>query len=255
MSAIDKAGQKFVNFKNALCATCKGTNSALFYFAINLNCRQEQFKINIDTRCLVLTQYPGAEIKGVGGLIAQYPKNFEVLCFTDGSGDYANSQAQSNSIGRQRFHEVLKELRVKGFKIFDIETNTLKTKYSKFKKIDISEADYIFVPNLYDNREDTIYLLKHFKQLLKEKERKPKLTIVMYEADYPLCSPNYIANISNIIETKKKMLDIYYPNDQFKNLSEKAIALNAFRALNYNCDYCEAFMTFDIEDFEKINLI
>ena len=60
-------------------------NKFIFYFLFGLKNKYGQFKININTNCLVLSQYPGAETKGLGGLIAQYPKNFEVLCFTNGS--------------------------------------------------------------------------------------------------------------------------------------------------------------------------
>ena len=84
-----------------------------------------------------------------------------------------------------------------------INSTTLKNHYLTFKKIDISDADYIFLPNVYDNNVDTIALLKHFKQMLEEKEFKDDLKIIMYEPDYPLCAIDYFANISSIIETKK----------------------------------------------------
>ena len=57
-------------------------NKFVFYFLFGLKSQFGQLKININTKCLVLSQYPGAETKGLGGLIAQYPKNFEVLCLS-----------------------------------------------------------------------------------------------------------------------------------------------------------------------------
>ncbi len=231
-------------------------NKFIFYFLFGLKCSFEKFKININTKCLVMTQYPGAEIKGLGGLIAQYPKNFEVLCLTNGSsllGDY--SSVESSSIKKQQFSEVMRSLRVKGYKMFDIDDGTLKDHYSTFKKIDISEADYIFVPNIYDNNIDTIALLKHFKQILKDKDHKKNLKIIMYESDFALCTLDYFSNISSIIETKKRMLSIYYPEDKFPGLVDKIIGINAFRSIKNDCDYSEVFMKFNVSEFMHIPLI
>ncbi len=231
-------------------------NKFVFYFLFGLKAQFGKFKINIDTNCLVMSQYPGAETKGLGGLIAQYPKNFEVLCLTNGSSLIDKfDPIESASIKKQQFAEVMKAMRVKGYKIFDIDDKTLKNHYLTFKKIDISEADYIFLPNVYDNNIDTIALLKHFKQILKDKEHKPELKIIMYESDFPMCTLDYYVNISSIIETKKKFLRHYYPEDKYPGYVDRIIGINAFRAIQHNVEYCETFMAFTVDEFLKIPLI
>lgn len=231
-------------------------NKLIFYFLFGLKNQFAQFKININTKCLVFSQYPGAETKGLGGLIAQYPKNFEVLCFTNGSDMLCEfDPVESASIKKQQFCDVMKSIRVKGYKIFDIDSKTLKNHYSTFKKIDISEADYIFIPNVYDLNTDTISLLEHFKQILKDKEHKKNLKIIMFESDFSLCILDYFVNISSIIETKKRMLKNYYPEDKFPNLIDKIIGINAFRSIQCDGDYCEAFLSFSVDEFMKIPLI
>ena len=230
--------------------------SFISYFLFKMKEKPNKFKITIDTKCLVLSQYPGAEIKGLGGLIAQYPKNFEILCFTNGSTMLKEFDTiKSASIKKQQFIDAMKTLRVKGSKIFDIDSETLKNHYSTFRKIDISEADYIFIPNIYDNNKDTLALLEHFKNILKEKEYKPSLKIIMYEFDFALCAPNYLVDISSIIETKKRTLDIYYPKEEYQNYVNKILGLNAFRAHFYNYDFCETFMGLSYEEFIKIPLL
>ena len=256
MSAFVQKKEEFLKFiKNKFLNKEEKFHSSLFYFALNSNSQKRQFRINIDKKCLVLSQYPGAEIKGLGGLIAQYPKNFEILCLTNGSNlvEYCDA-IESAGIEKQRFCEVMKSLRVKGYKIFDINSLELDKNYQTFRKIDISEVDYIFIPNIYDDNKDTVSLLKHFKKLLEEKEHKENLKIVMFESDNPLCAPDYLADIEHIIETKRKMLGIYYPNSE--NLINKIISLNSYRASKYNnIQYLEAFMTFSINDFLNIKLI
>ncbi len=231
-------------------------NKFIFYFLFGLKSQFKQFKINMSTNCIILSQYPGAEMRGLGGLIAQNPKSFEILCFTNGSSMVEGySGVESSNIKKQQFFDVMKTLRVKGYKIFDIEDKTLKNHWDVFKKIDISEADYVFVPNVYDNNIDTIALLKHFKQLLKTKEHKQSLKIVMFESDFPLCTLDYYVDISTIIETKKKMLLKYYPEDKFPSLVDKIIGLNAFRCTSNECDYCEGLMIFNVDEFLDIPMI
>lgn len=229
-------------------------NKFVFYFLFGLKSQFSKFKVNINTNCLILSQYPGAETKGLGGLIAQYPKNFEILCFTNGSSLIEGCDPiESARIKKQQFSDAMKSMRVKGYKIFDIDDKTLKNHYSTFKKIDISEADYIFIPNVYDNNIDTITLLKHFKQLLKDKEHKKNLKILMYESDFPLCTLDYYVDISSIVETKKKILLEYYPEDI--KLVDRIIGLNSFRAVQHVCDYSEAFMMFTVSEFMEIPMI
>lgn len=224
----------------------------IFYFLLNLQKDLKQFKININTKCLVLSQYPGAETKGLGGLIAQFPKNFEVLCFTNGSNLIKDVDSlEAASIKKQQFIDVMKNARVKGSKVFDIDNNALIDNYSTFRKIDISEMDYIFIPNIYDSNPDTIALLTHFKNVLKEKDYKKDLKIVMFESDSPLCTMDYFVNISSIIETKKRMLKEYYDED----LIERIVGINAYRSINFNGEYAEVFMSFSVEEFLNIPMV
>ena len=231
-------------------------NKFVFYFLFGLKSQFGQFKINININCLVLSQYPGAETKGLGGLIAQHPKNFEILCFTNGSSLLNQfDPAESASIKKQQFTDVMKSIRVKGFKIFDIDDKTLKDHNNTFKRVDISDIDCIFVPNVYDNNIDTIALLKHFKQMLKDKEYKEDMKIIMYESDFTLCTLDYYVDIGSIIETKRKMLYTYYPHDKFPYFVEKILGINAFRSIQHNCDFCETFMCFTVDEFLRIPLI
>lgn len=231
--------------------------SKSFYgFLFDLKKENHKLKMNIDTKCLVLSQYPGAETKALGGLIAQYPKNFEVLCLTNGSeGISGVDTVDSIVIMKQRFNEVMKNSRVKGYKIFDIENKSLAANYKIFRKIDISEVDYIFVPNIYDTNPDTLALLRHFKELLKEKEHKANLIIFMFESDSSLAVSNYYVNIDSIIETKKKMIETIYPKDKNPDVASKILGLNAFRSQDKGGNFAEAFLSLTVEEFCAIPIL
>ena len=81
------------------------------------------------------------------------------------------------------------------------------------------------------------------------------LKILMYESDFQMCTLDYYVDISPIIETKKKMLRQYYPEDKFFGYTTRLIGLNSFRAIQHNCEYCEVFMCFTVDEFLKIPLI
>lgn len=212
------------------------------------------FKIKIETKCLVLAPYIGAETKGLGGLIAQHPKNFEILALTNGSSMIRNvSQIEAINIKKEQFFNVMKHARVKGYKIFDINSNTLKDEYKKISRIDISEVDFIFVPNPFDGQADTLALISHLKKIIKTKEHKKTLQILMYESDCALSYVDYYVDITNIVSTKKQMLGMYYSNDQ--KLIAGIIGLNKFRSINSSTELMECFAGFFVEDFLKLPLI
>ncbi len=229
-------------------------NKFVFKFLSEKKFPPVNFKVKIETKCLVLAPYIGAETKGLGGFIAQYPKNFEVLALTNGSSMIKNvSQIEAANIKKEQFFNVMKHARVKGYKIFDINSGTLKDEYKKISRIDISEADFIFVPNPFDGNSDTLALINHLKKILKTKDYKKTLQILMYESDCALSYVDYYTDITNIATAKKQMLSIYYPNDQ--KLISGIIGLNKFRAINFGGEMSECFAGFFVEDFLKLPLI
>lgn len=204
----------------------------------------KKFKVKIETKCLVLTPYPGAEIIGLGGLIAQYPKNFEVLCLTFGA------QRNKTNENKELFEQIMKDARVKGYKIFDIAQGELKNEYKKFSKIDISELDYIFIPAPFLYNEDKMALIEHFKNLLKEKEHKKTLQILFYENDCTITYTDYFCDISNILTLKKQMLQTCFKDKE--DLVSGVLGLNKFRGQALNVDFAEVFSAFYVKDFLEL---
>lgn len=239
--------------KKYFCSCKMNFNKFIHYFLCKINPQARQFRVKIDTKCLVLSHYIGAETRALGGLIAQYPKNFEVLALTNSSNANKNlNPIECAALKKEQFANVMKLARVKGYKAFDINSGTLKDEFNKFKKIDISEADYIFVPNVFDTNPDTKALLSHFKKLIETKEHKKTLQILMYESDSALCYVDYYADITNIEQTKRQMLEVYYDNE--KAVIDGVFGLNKFRALSLNVPVCEGFMSFFCDDFLNIPL-
>lgn len=245
---------KVINFIKILKTIKKaGFDRFAFHFLYKINSKEKPLKINLETKCLVLSHSIGAETKALGGLIAQHPKNFEILCLTNGSNLVKDkSPSEAAKIKKQQFEKVMQLARIRGWKIFDINPYCLESEFTKIKKMDISEADYIFIPNAFDSNPDCLALLAHFKKILENNEHKKTLKILMYESDNPLIYTDCHADISAIVQTKHKMLECYYPNKEDENTILSVLGLNRFRATKANCHYSEAFMTYTPSEFLKI---
>ncbi len=221
-------------------------NKFIFQLLNNAQPNPVSFKMKFETKCLVLSPCIGVESMALGGLIAKSPKNFEVLSLTKSSDDKKN----------ELFERTMNTLRVKGYKLFDIVQNNLKNEYKKISKIDISEMDYIFVPNPFELDEDSKALLSHLKNILKTKEHKKKIEILMYETTTPIPYIDYYCDITSIATTKSKILESYAKSPtEGERIARAILGLNNFRALNLNLNYVEGFMRFSVEDFYKLDII
>lgn len=216
-----------------------------------------EFKLNITDKCLVLCAKPVDEVLGMGGLMSSYTKNFEILCLTDGSPEVKYLSRVETMVKRQKeFKSAMELLRPKGFKIFDIPEGQLIKNYRKFEKIDVSEIDYIFIPNIFTLDLDTKAIVKHLANLLTLKEYKKNLKIVLYEFNSAIAAPNFYFDITNKMSIKKELIENYPSQLEQKNWKEIIFGLNRFRASTINdsnCEYAEAYCVINVENF--INLI
>jgi len=221
-----------------------------YTFSLKLN--QGTFNIFIDTKCLVMSPRPGDETYAMGGFMAKHPKNFEVLTLTDGSkGVPEKDKIDARFIMRKEFNAVMEMLRVRGHKFFDIEEGKLIQNYHTFSKIDISEIDYIFVPNIFEENLDSKAILLHLKKLISEKEHKETLKIVFYELYCPISLPNYTVDITLTQTLKQDMMDLYVSRRTNNPHPDVVLSLNKYRSKTEG-GYNESFMVMDISTFNTL---
>lgn len=223
---------------------------------LDLKLTPVEFKLNITDKCLVLCARPIDEVLGLGGLMSSYTKNFEILCLTDGAPEGKYLSRVEAMVKRQKeFKGAMELLRPKGFKIFDIPEGQLIKHNKKFEKIDVSEIDYIFIPNIFTLNLDVKAIVKHLVNLLTLKEYKKNLKIVLYEYNSAIAAPNFYFDITNKMNIKKELIENYPSQLEEKNWKEIIFGLNKFRAANVNdanCEYAEAFCAINAENFIKL---
>ncbi len=224
------------------------------YFSINLP--PKEFKIEEDTKCLILAPHSDDETIGCGGLLLKHPEIFDVYCLTNGfRGIIGNELTYEEKIATRRneFFSVMDKLGVNYYQFFDdVDDKRLIMRYDKFKKINISQYDYIFIPNILDQHRDHKSVSILLNELLKERPYKKNLKIFMYEVWSALAVPNVFIDIEDVIDKKIELIEMYKSQIQTRDYVNKIRSLNSYRALSVQKEYVETYTRLDVNDFKKI---
>lgn len=202
-------------------------------------------------KCLCLAPHPDDESIGMGGTLAKYNENIDVICLTDGSR--AGSTLSKEELIKKRAHEfnnAMKIGRVKNHKMLNMPDKQLIVN-AYDNQVDISEYDYIFISNLIDQHRDHKSVSAYLNLLLKKKHKK-ELKIAFYEVWQALALPNYFVDISDVKDIKRDMINAHESQVEDYDYTNKALALNFYRGLSHKREYAESFMVMDIKMFRKI---
>jgi len=213
----------------------------------------EEISLTPDEKCLLLSPHFDDETFGCGGILIKYPQNFHIICLTDGKfGTVEDDNAEIVNVRKQEFEGVMKELGINSYEYLDIQDGKLVFNYEIFKKIDVSDFDYVFIPNYFDNHKDHKAVTLLLRELLKAKKHKATLKIAFYEIWSALTLPNYYLDITNIIKRKRELIQMY--SSQNKNLwfFKGIISLNAYRGMLVNRGWAEMYTILDVKLFKKI---
>ncbi|MBR6162866.1 PIG-L family deacetylase [bacterium] len=209
------------------------------FFGINL--KPMPFCLNDNDKCLVLAPHPDDESIGMGGVLNLYPHNFDVVCLTSPSKERI-----------LEFEEAMKFAGIKNFKMLDLEDKHIINGFEKFKNIDVSLFDYIFIPYIFDQHKDHKAVSLLLKRLLKKSEHKNTLKIVYYEVWSAMSLPNYFVDISSVSSKKAEMINFHKSQIATKDYAQKILGLNSYRGLLRSLDYVEAFSVMTKNEFFKV---
>lgn len=218
-------------------------------YLITINFTPHVFKIHSDKKALCIAPHPDDETFGMGGTIAKYKDNFDVICLTNGSKGIKNAEVAE--VVKIRGKEVQKAVGCAGVQNFSnlgIEDKAVLESYDIFSVIDIEKYDYIFIPNLIDTHIDHRACFQHLCKLLQNKKHKSDLKIMFYEVWGALASPNVLVDISDVIEIKTNMIKCYESQLERKDYLSAILGLNQYRGLTKNIKYSEAFWMLDAKE-------
>lgn len=219
----------------------------------SINLKPKDFEISSDSKCLCLTPHADDESIGMGGVLALYPDNFEVVLLTDGrKGIKDVSVEQAVSTREEEFKCAMQNAGIKKVSSLKIEDKKLLSSFEAFKKIDLQKYDYVFLPNILDQHPDHKAVSLLLKKLLERVKHKPDLKICFYEVWSALGFVNAYVDISDVVEKKKEMINCYKSQTEQKDYVYYALGFNQYRGMLKDKKFVEAFYIADIEDFKKI---
>ncbi|MGN0005606.1 MAG: PIG-L deacetylase family protein [Candidatus Gastranaerophilaceae bacterium] len=226
----------------------------IYKFYLSINTKQYPLDIKETEKALVIAPHADDESLGVGGTLAKYPKNFDVICLTDGAkGLKSLPYDEAKKVREEEFLNAMKIAGVNSAKVIGIPDRDVIAGYYKLETLDISEYDYIFIPNLIDTHKDHKSVAILVKKMLKNKQHKANIQIVFYEVWSTLALPNRFIDISTTAEIKAKMLEAHKSQMALRNYLPASMGLSEYRALMPNVKNAEAFLALDEKTF--VNLV
>lgn len=223
--------------------------------ASTINLKPKELILNQNQKCLCLCPHADDESIGMGGLLSLYPKLFDIILLTDGrKGIKDIPSEEAIKIREEEFKNALSAAGgVNDYKFLRVEDKKLLDSFDLFKTIDISEYDYIFVPNIIDQHPDHKAVSLLLKRLLDDGAKiKPDLQICFYEIWSTLGLVNAFVDISDVIDFKKAMINCYKSQISQKDYEYHALGLNQYRGMFKDKKYVEAFCILAVNDFKKI---
>ncbi len=220
----------------------------------SLNLKPREFELDYGQNCLCLCPHADDESIGMGGLLALYPNLFDVILLSDGRKGIKDLQTQEViKIREEEFKKAMQCAGIEEYSFLKIEDKKLLDGFNVFKNINLEKYNYIFVPNIIDQHPDHKAVSLLLKRLLESGAKtNPELKICFYEVWSTLGMVNAFVDISDIIETKKSMINCYKSQTAQKDYEYHALGLNQYRGMLKDKRYVEAYCIMDVEEFKKI---
>lgn len=202
---------------------------------------------------LVISPHPDDEAIGCGGTIAKHISDgdsVEVIFLTSGEkGGHGKSETDTKEIRERESQYAAILLQIQNitfwrepdgaFQASEKNVNRLLEKFTVFK------PDLIFVPHENeahpDHREAAILVMEAVK-LLTDTIKKP--AVWMYEVWTPIQKMDYIVDMSEYVEIKRKAILAYESQCSVLDFAEAILGLNRYRGEMHSWpggDYAEIF--------------
>lgn len=206
-------------------------------------------------RILIIAPHPDDESIGVGGLIALYPKQCDVVVMTDGR--YGNSKIpphEMKKIRKEEFCKSMEKAGVESFMFCGIEDGTLIRYKDCFSQIDFSKYSLVFLPNPNDNHSDHTASCRYAIQEIK-KQQLGNIKVFQYEVHNPMPDVTSHLDISDVIEKKQELIACHASQMETHPYVQQVKILAKYRGYqNEQPDrYLEAYTEVKLEDKNEVS--
>lgn len=209
--------------------------SKLKGFDVQTPVKIKSWEIKTTDKICILAPHADDEVIGCGGLLAKYGKQCDVILLTDGAF-FGGEKTQK--IREDEFSKVMDFLKIDNFSFMRAKDTRLIEAYDLFSQIDFSKYDYVVMPHPFDPHKDHVVPQAFFLKLKKKKGLKAKA--VYYEVWGTMCEPTNFIDISDVVETKRKAIELYKSQKNI-DYAGRILGLNHYRGMRHNVDYAEVF--------------
>ncbi len=186
----------------------------------------------------ILAPHPDDETIACGGLLLLHAKQCDVICLTDGRyGDPTIEPMKMANIRKSEFVNVMHKLGVNKFENIGIEDSHLLDNKEKFEELRLQNYDYILIPSPNDSHPDHLAVAKMLKKTMYGKQSQ----IVYYEVWNTLSNQTHYIDISDIVDQKRDMINMYKSQVKHIDYADRILSLNHYRGICHNVEFEEAY--------------
>ena len=210
-----------------------------------------ELKINPRDKILVLSPHPDDESIGCGGFLLKYAKQCDVILLTDGAkGNREWPEEKTKRVRHKEFKTVMASLGIQEWKALGIPDLTLDQHINCLRSLNLKKYRYILVPNREETHSDHKIIYGALKKEIKR--LKLQTRILEYEVWTPILYPTHHIDISELIDKKTELIQLYECPLMHIDYDKRIKALNYYRGIHYNCGYAECYKLTDCGKKENI---
>ena len=238
-------------------------NGKVYY--LTSPCRQEYAKpdtlIKPGMKILCVAPHPDDETIGVGGILAKYSSQCDILCVGSSGYQRPTDTKSPEEIADERiaeFHAACDSLGVKNRWIVRIfgplpHIAHMEKQMDTYRKIvNWKSYDLILLPDPFDGHREHQFVSTHLiPRLLREEGYAPNGIIGYYPVWGTVTCPNYFERTAATQDKKLAALACYHSRMQSQdNMGERVTALNYFYGFlaDYHTKYAEALRIEKMKD-------
>lgn len=205
-------------------------------------------------KLVVLAPHSDDESNGCGGLLAQFAGQLSVVCLTNGAkGDPTLPRAVLIETREQELRAAMQLAGVRQVSFLGVEDQTLGEDQQRFAQLDLSFADWIFIPNFLDQHPDHKAVTTQLQVLLRERGYQPNLKIAFYEIWGTLPVWNaYVELTPELWQQKQAMIACFKSQIKHIDYASRIHGLHVYRGIAVGKGAVEAYLVLDVEDFLAI---
>jgi len=216
------------------------------------------FRVNKNTRMLMVCPHPDDEMLGAGGMMIKNAKHFDCICMASAGVKTPQIDAEPRADLRiKEFNAVMDAVGIKNrwiFKTFGVPPmfDQIEKHFADYCKVlDLKKYDYIFLPNPKDGHPEHLFITnKLFKKIMRHNGYNRDTQIIFYEVWRTISIPDFFYDISDVAQKKFEIIGLYKSQNGWINYPFRIEGLNRYRGMqNNNTDYAEAFQITSVKKY------